>query len=96
MQKQTQSQKRVYLDRDLSVTQPVRLKCLAHGGLTCFIYSGTLLVHGGAESGCSNIQKSDLVYSGIKYPEHRVFVIIVVAHDFVINERSKHLSLQES
>lgn len=62
-------------------------------GLTCFIHSGTLLVHGCPESRCANIQQSDLVYPRVKDPEDRVFIIIIMTHDLVVNKRCKHLGL---
>lgn len=64
--------------------------------LTCFVPGGALLVHGRAQGGGPNIQQPDLVDTGVKHPEHRIFIVIVVTHDFVVDEGSKHLGLQES
>lgn len=64
--------------------------------LTRFFDVGTLLVHGGAQGGRADVQHADLVHAGVKHPQRVLFVLVVMAEDFAINEGCEHLGFQET
>lgn len=64
--------------------------------LTCFLDGCALLVHGGAQSGSTDIQHANLVHAGVKHPQRVVLLLVVVTEDLTVDEGGKHLRLQEA